>query len=457
MKTYKSNRNNVGKTTRKMHGGGDFTVMTFNVESWLNLIKPIYADENMNYLKHETKELRENFKQYLALSALSKSKSKSKSQIDVKWKDFKKIFNGINILCVQEDVIMGNENSKDSKNDKENFIEKIQPYHGKSLNLVASCKSHPYTWDDTIGLYYSGSKLSNSIYSTYSARKKILIEPQLKNNMTINNDFNNEKIPRCWAASEIKIGTKNIKIVSIHLSGGRFDDVTSLKEDNFIIKIRQILKMVADETPDIICGDLNTKLVPKRTINDTYFLGLSFDNTTVQQYFVDNPDQQKFRYLEEFIDEDDDAKKQKRLEQIYFLIDKKIRDEEFLENENNLWANITLAEKWHIWMYGLDYLFKKNSYKSVFQIKPKNIPHHRIQTISSIRHQKIPCRDEIDNLQAPNTTIFGGTVDVIYYNCDKIYCTSGGEAVPGVISFQNKTGKRILSDHAPVKASFRIL
>ena len=42
MKTYKSNRNNVGKTTRKMHGGGDFTVMTFNVESWLNLIKPIY-------------------------------------------------------------------------------------------------------------------------------------------------------------------------------------------------------------------------------------------------------------------------------------------------------------------------------------------------------------------------------------------------------------------------------
>ena len=89
----------------------------------------------------------------------------------------------------------------------------------------------------------------------------------------------------------------------------------------------------------------------------------------------------------------------------------------------------------------------------MFQIKPKNVPHHMIQTISSIRHQKIPCRDEIDNLQAPNTTIFGGTVDVIYYNCDKIYCTSGGEAVPDVIF----DGKRILSDHAPVKESFRIL
>ena len=80
---------------------------------------------------------------------------------------------------------------------------------------------------------------------------------------------------------------------------------------------------------------------------------------------------------------------------------------------------ISLVDKWHIWMYGLDYIFKQSFFDSIF------------------------------TGEAPNTTIFGGTVDMIYYNPMKLICKKT-KVVNGVI----EPGKRILSDHAPVKAVF---
>jgi hypothetical protein len=80
---------------------------------------------------------------------------------------------------------------------------------------------------------------------------------------------------------------------------------------------------------------------------------------------------------------------------------------------------ISLVDKWHIWMYGLDYIFKQSLYDSIFTGDP------------------------------PDTTIFGGTVDMIYYNPMKLTCKKA-KIIPGVI----EPGKRILSDHAPVRAVF---
>ena len=71
-------------------------------------------------------------------------------------------------------------------------------------------------------------------------------------------------------------------------------------------------------------------------------------------------------------------------------------------------------------MYGLDEVFKKSGYNSVFEGR-----------------------------EAPVTSIFGGTVDMIYYKPDILTC-SKSYAVDGAMEL----GKRILSDHAPIKAEF---
>jgi len=431
MRTKRSGKKKFHKNTRKMRGGlnGEFAVMTFNVECWLN---------QMTMSMDMDKSLFSNFlnNNISAENALGQAFSIKQNEYVEKYKQLKKIFNKVDVACVQEDVITSDKNISDKIGD---------------LPLVASCLSHKFDWETTKRLYGNNGGLANSIYSKLpiEGARSLLVDSQLKNNLTIDID-NTKKIPRCWASTLIKVGKKTAKIACIHLSGGRFDDIKSLKDEYFIVKIRQIHELITKEKPDIICGDLNTKLIPKNIDDDVYFLGLPYDETqTVKKYFETNPEQKIIR---------------KDLTSIYDLIHNKI------DGKEADFSQITLAEKWHIWMYGLDQFFKEKSYKSVFQVKPKHVPHHAISTISSkskevesSKHhneflKEHKCKEEeTDISQAPDTTIFGGTVDMIYYNCDKIYCTSGGEAVPGVISFQNKTGQKILSDHAPVKASFKIL
>ena len=414
-----------------MSGGATFTVMTFNVESWLSLIKPVYKmakdekDEKVDYDEKNTETIREQFKTYLS-SAPSASAQE-------KWTNLKAIFNGVNILCIQEDALMGegrDQNIEEYKIDNEeqpNFIETIRPTTGNPLNLVSSCKSHPYRWNDTQGLYYSGSKLSNTIYSTYNTTKTSF-GPQLKNELpnTIDYTINtgNKNHPRCWAISEIPIledsTTKtglvfsstpkpvgNVKVASIHLSGGRFDDIASLTGNNFIIKIRQVFELLKQK-PDIICGDLNTKLVPPT--NDTYFLGLPYDGKPVSEYLKTNP-------ITKSVD----------MTAIYTSIYSHI------SKNTPLMEDVSLLDKWHIWMYGLDYVFKDAKFAEI---------------TGSVTYKSVFA----DNNVAPNTTIFGGTVDMIYYNPIKLKCDEVS-AVSGVI----EPGIKILSDHAPIKAVFTFL
>jgi endonuclease/exonuclease/phosphatase family metal-dependent hydrolase len=412
-----------------------FTVMSFNVESWLNLIKPVYNATNtiLNTSRHpiledETRELREEFKAYLSSGTGSprgspessyESSPESSSPIPTtqleKWEKLKNIFNRVDILCIQEDALMGEGRNKNSEtyeidiSSQENFISQIQPTRSKMLNLVSSCKSHPYRWDDTQGLYYSGSKLSNTIYSRYNVRRPFLsIAPQLKNVVLGENkstiDTDGKIHPRCWAINEIQVSpTKSVKVASIHLSGGRFDDIASLTGDNYIIKIRQIYELLK-ENPDIICGDLNTKLVPPPV--DNYFLDLPYQSEKVRDYLITNP-----------------MTKTEDMSKIYRSI------HHHIINGHKL-MEISLVDKWHIWMYGLDYIFKQSLYNSVF------------------------------TGEAPDTTIFGGTVDMIYYNPMKLTCNhvsivkgAINMSIP-VTTYPDYFKRKILSDHAPIKTVF---
>ena len=295
---------------------------------------------------------------------------------------------------------------------QENFISQIQPAKGKMLNLVSSCKSHPYRWDDTQGLFYSGSKLSNTIYTKYNVTSSLLsIAPQLKNDVVrdfkLTIDTDGKIHPRCWSINEIHVSpSKSVKVASIHLTGGRFDDIASLTDNNFIIKIRQIYELLK-EFPDIICGDYNTKIVPPPV--DNYFLDLPYQSGKVRDYLATNP-----------------MTRTKDMSMIYESIHNHIMDGLPL-------MEISLVDKWHIWMYGLHYVFEQALYKSVF------------------------------NDEFPETTIFGGTVDMIYYSYKKLLCTRAS-VVKGVIdmsipvtAYPDYFKRKILSDHAPIKAVFSFI
>ena len=391
-KTTRLSTNPQKKSVTKItpsHSKDKFTLMTFNIESWLNMISPASTDA-------ETKALKDAFTQFLESHISSESVPKN-------WQNLKDLFRDVDILCIQEDALMGT--NEETNGYQENFIKKIG-----NLDLVASCKSHPYTWPNIVGLYYPGSKLSNTIYSKYDAIPNLSVPAQLTT------DLQTIVHPRCWAVSQLKIPVQSatrgdtifniikkpvsVKVATIHLSGGRFDDITSLSGNNYIIKIRQIIELIYREKPDIICGDFNTKIVPPEV--DNYFLGLP----------VDHGDETPRMLSSDFAD-------------FYVSIYDHII-------KGTPLPNISILDKWQIWMYGLDYAFKD----------PRLAEH-----ISAV-----PFKSVFDNGSAKDTTIFGGTVDNIYYNPHKLNCVSN-TVVDGVIL----PGQRILSDHAPVKATFSLI
>jgi hypothetical protein len=265
--------------------------------------------------------------------------------------------------------------------------------------------------------------------------------------------------PRCWAISTILIpvgvetrgginsNNKEVTVASIHLTGGRQDDTASLLGDNFIIKIQQMHELI-NQSPSIICLDSNTKL-PKDWTDiqakenpflytdfngkkyEKYFLTdttVTNSNVSIKKFFEDSPDQL-------YLDESPVPTHQISLDRIYELIDAKLTGK-MSAKELEDWTKITLMQKWYVWMYGLDRFMKKNGFKSIY---------------------------DLERLDIKDTTIYGGTVDAIYYKSDIIELKSVN-FVDGIIDMSKPVnnfpdfGKRkVLSDHCPVKAVFKLI
>lgn len=410
MRTKRRGRKKMSVTRRKQSGGDPkFTVMTFNVESWNTLIK--------------TEVERENFVTFMS--------DPSTIEGSEKWKATKDIFMSADIICVQEDALV-----KDGGAFK-SFISQIG-----DRKQVASCQSHDFYWPNNISLYGQGSKLANSIYSKFDKEigsESASIEAQLKNNFTINTA---QTFERCWAISKIQTepGTE-ITVASIHLSGGRQDDMSSLVGDNFIIKIQQINELVTKTSDlDIFCLDSNTKLrkdfdsmksidvkmdADQTSKEDKYFMELSMSVKDIleNKNMLDSPLYLGLEASSETVPENTIP-----IKRVYDLIAKKIEGD---ETEMGDWKKITLKQKWYIWMYGLDHFIKEYlKFQSVY---------------------------DIDGITIEDTTIYGGTVDGIYYKADKV-TASKVEFVEGVIDSTDKSPpySKILSDHRPVKATFAV-
>lgn len=418
-------RTNKKKTIKKRLSGGnpEFTVMTFNVECWLNQLS---KDFFKNFLENDD------------------------TTIITQWQQLKAIFNGVDIACIQENAVI-----KQADGTFKNFIEKIG-----DLNLKSSCESHDFHWPQTQGLYGVGSKISNSIYAKNDSNETVFTNtpiPAQLEKTTI--DTFGKPHPRCWAISTILIpvgvdtraGTnsnnKELTVASIHLTGGRQDDTASLVGDNFIIKIQQMHKLI-QQSPSIICLDSNTKL-PKDWTNiqakenpflytdfngkkyEKYFLTdttVKDSKISIQNFFETNPDQL-------YLDETPVPTNRISLDRIYKLIDSKLLGQ-LSKTELEDWTKITLMQRWYVWMYGLDRFMKGNGFKSIY---------------------------DLEGLDIKDTTIYGGTVDAIYYKSDIIELKSV-KFVDGVIDMDKPVDKfpdfgkrKILSDHCPVKAVFKII
>ena len=425
-------KTNKKRTIKKRLSGGnpEFTVMTFNVECWLNQINPDNKIAFKNFMKETSKE--------------------TSKETPVNWQQLKSIFNGVDIACIQENAVI-----KQTDGSFKNFIQNIG-----DLNLISSCESHDFHWPQTQGLYGVGSKISNSIYSNNHANKTVLTNTPIQAQLgKITIDTFGKPHPRCWAISTILIpvgvetrgginsNNKEVTVASIHLTGGRQDDTASLLGDNFIIKIQQMHELI-NQSPSIICLDSNTKL-PKDWTDiqakenpflytdfngkkyEKYFLTdttVTNSNVSIKKFFEDSPDQL-------YLDESPVPTHQISLDRIYELIDAKLTGK-MSAKELEDWTKITLMQKWYVWMYGLDRFMKKNGFKSIY---------------------------DLERLDIKDTTIYGGTVDAIYYKSDIIELKSVN-FVDGIIDMSKPVnnfpdfGKRkVLSDHCPVKAVFKLI
>lgn len=230
-KIRKNRKNKIGGKGKLEEGF--FTLMTFNVEVFLNLY---------NYTVKNDK----------IVTCVSENNDKIKK--------FKNLFNGIDIACLQETDLPSSEPYPIFKNPLENDeIPKVV------LEKKSICKSEELDWSELTFIYGTPSYLANAIY----------VAPDIPTKEPHDGKINTSGVERCFSSVTIEINGKNISIASVHLVGGRFDDKKALEEDSNekLIEIQNVVKLV---NPDIICGDFNTKIRRPSIIEstDTYFHSL---------------------------------------------------------------------------------------------------------------------------------------------------------------------------------------
>jgi len=233
-----------------------FTLLTFNVEVFKNLY---------NYNYHlKTKKI------------TSTTKDKKKHS------QFKKIVKGIDIVCIQENYIPFKNYSNSESNHRLSPLDTTSRFTKKDL----SCPAEKLTWPELVYLYGKSSYLANNIY----VDKKIHIKKHITEPLSSK---------RCVSLVTTEINNKNIKIASIHLSGGRFDDKKAIL--NSKNKKLKELKKVIELDPDIICGDFNTKIkTPKvKIVVDAYFLTLVPEGSTNKEIEVFKQNFENWIYIDE--------------------------------------------------------------------------------------------------------------------------------------------------------------
>jgi endonuclease/exonuclease/phosphatase family metal-dependent hydrolase len=238
-KRMKSKRTKGKRTKGKsnLNGGNKerlqkqiFSLMTFNVELFLNLYNFSFDDK-------------------MIIDVQPNENKMSK---------FQKLFNDIDVACIQETVI----SAPDTK-----YPLFKDPIENEFLKQKSICQSHLLDWPRSQMLYGNPSYLANAIYVSNEIEAS-------EESQSI--QINKSGLERCFTSVIIQVLGKPIKIATVHLVGGRFDDILAIQSDSYVEEKENQLKSVVNEDPDIICGDFNTKLRMPNIIENTdkYFMSL---------------------------------------------------------------------------------------------------------------------------------------------------------------------------------------
>lgn len=187
---------------------------------------------------------------------------------------FKTQFSDVNVACLQETVIKTPKHNRDELgeiNDIVGTTDNFNPkYDGeirlptKPLKQVSACHSHMFTWPRNKLFYGEGSRIANAIYVSDGVKTTSPGNIDITKNSGV---AEKNSIPRCSAMTEVTIDGNVVRVATVHLIGGRFEDEYYFLGDNekrakLIEEKKQQLQSVIEFKPDIICGDFNTKLNP---------------------------------------------------------------------------------------------------------------------------------------------------------------------------------------------------
>jgi endonuclease/exonuclease/phosphatase family metal-dependent hydrolase len=336
---------------------------------------------------------------------------------------FCELFEGVDVACLQETYI-----STDSDSDTQPQRCSRYPWNAtlgacNGLRRVHSGKSHILNWANATYLYGTPSYLANSVY--VSDRFSVIPgapDDAMNEHSDASCKINNAGLDRGYSLASVLVDGTPVKIVSVHLIGGRYDDIEALQNESFRNEKTAQISHIIQLQPDIICGDFNTKIKTEHIAEST------------DAYF----------------------------EHIYSCSD--ISPDVPKAEYKAIW------DKW-IYMDSIHALLSESGYRSVYSvIHSMLLPSHSADSTNTSASSALQCScartsehvGECIRTDITDTCMFGGIVDMIYYKPSRVQLVENSvqSMDASVMEKQPPTSAKmfrpILSDHFPVKASFVI-
>ena len=255
---------------RTTHQTKKFTLMTFNVEAYGGYLLD-YPITSALKMAHEKGKMVDSSVKTLDLTNFEKAK------LDTDKMDrFKTQFIGVDVACLQETVIKTPDYNRGELGEINDIVgttnTDLNPNNDGEIRLfsnhlkqVAACRSHTFTWPRNQLFYGKSSQIANAIYVSNGFETSPPVDIKITKNSGV---ADKNSIPRCSAMTAVFIDGNVVKVATVHLIGGRFEDAAYFlgddkKRTELIEEKKQQLLSVIELNPDIICGDFNTKLNPE--------------------------------------------------------------------------------------------------------------------------------------------------------------------------------------------------
>jgi endonuclease/exonuclease/phosphatase family metal-dependent hydrolase len=187
---------------------------------------------------------------------------------------FCELFEGVDVACLQETYISTDADTQPQPQRCSRYPWNATLGACNGLRRVHSGKSHILNWANATYLYGTPSYLANSVY--VSDRFSVIPgapDDAMNEHSDASCKINNAGLDRGYSLASVLVDGTPVKIVSVHLIGGRYDDIEALQNESFRNEKTAQISHIIQLQPDIICGDFNTKIKTEHIAEstDAYF------------------------------------------------------------------------------------------------------------------------------------------------------------------------------------------